>query len=517
MKIIIDFIKSRLLYLICNYKYLIPLCIFFSCNNSVQLDKKNIRFKDRPNILILMSDNQSAEHLGCYGDNSVKTPNIDQLAENGVLFNNAFCSAPSCSPARAAMLSGQDIWRLKQAANLWSSFPKVKVFTSLLEDDGYEVGIQGKGWGPGNSKISGWDKNPGGDKFDSFESFFDQSKKDKPWFYWYSSSDPHRPFRKNGWKNSGIDIDSIFVPPYLPDNIETRKDIADYYDEIQIFDTEVGAYVSFLKEKNELENTIVIVCSDNGWQMPRGLANLYDFGTKIPLIIHWPKKFKSGRSIDDFVNLKDFAPTFLEIANIEIPKEMNSNSFLDLLISPKEGNISNKRNSVIMGRERHAFVREAGKGYPGRAIRTEEFLYIRNYNPERWPAGDPPLYGDVDSHMLQYDAPTKVNILKRKLLNKADPFFNLAFGKRPKEELFDLKNDPYQLNNLSYDKRYLSIKDSLSTILNKYLKSSGDPRENGIDYDWDSAYYFEENDKKPKPSKKYIDLLGLKSEYNYLK
>ena len=119
--------------------------------------------------------------------------------------------------------------------------------------------------------------------------------------------------------------------------------------------------------------------------------------------------------------------------------------------------------------------------------------------------------------MLQYDAPTKVNILRRKLLNKIDPFFDLAFGKRPKEELFDLKNDPYQLNNLSYDKRYLSIKDSLSSTLNAYLESSGDPRENGIEYDWDSAYYFEEKDKKPKPSKKYIDLLGLKSEYNYLK
>ena len=166
--------------------------------------------------------------------------------------------------------------------------------------------------------------------------------------------------------------------------------------------------------------------------MPRGLANLYDFGTKIPLIISWPKNFKSGRIIDDFVNLKDFAPTFLEIANIEIPKEMNSTSFLDLLISKKEGKISNKRNYIIMGRERHAFVRQGGKGYPGRAIRTKEFLYIRNYKPVRWPAGDPPLYGDVDSHMLQYDAPTKVNILKRKLLNDSDEFFDLAFSKRPK-------------------------------------------------------------------------------------
>ena len=513
----INYKKGRLHYLLYKIIFLISLLVIDSCNYSNQSAKKNTEFENRPNILILMSDNQSADHLGCYGDRSVKTPNIDKLAENGVLFNNAFCSAPSCSPARSAMLSGQDIWRLKQAANLWSSFPKVKVFPGLLEEDGYKVGIEGKGWGPGNYKISGWDKNPGGDKFNSFKSFINKSKKDKPWLYWYSSTDPHRPFRKNGWKNSKIDLDSIFVPPYLPDNIEIRKDIADYYDEIQIFDTEVGSYISYLKEINELENTIIIVCSDNGWQMPRGLANLYDFGTKIPLIISWPNNFKSGRIIDDFINLKDFAPTFLEIANIEIPNEMNSNSFLDLLVSKKEGKISNQRNSVIMGRERHAFVRQGGKGYPGRAIRTEEFLYIRNYKPERWPAGDPPLYGDVDSHMLQYDAPTKVNILKRKLLNDSDEFFDLAFSKRPKEELFDLKNDPYQLNNLSNDKRYLSIKKNLSDALTAYLKTSGDPRENGIEFDWDSAYYFEENDKKPRPSEKYIDFLDLKSEYDYLK
>ena len=119
--------------------------------------------------------------------------------------------------------------------------------------------------------------------------------------------------------------------------------------------------------------------------------------------------------------------------------------------------------------------------------------------------------------MLQYDAPTKVNILKRKLLNDSDEFFDLAFSKRPKEELFDLKNDPYQLNNLSNDKRYLSIKKNLSDALTAYLKTSGDPRENGIEFDWDSAYYFEENDKKPRPSEKYIDFLDLKSEYDYLK
>ena len=204
-------------------------------------EKNTIR---RPNILLLMSDNQSAEHLGCYGDKSVKTPQIDQLAEDGVIFKNAYCAAPSCSPARASMLTGQDIWMLGEAANLWSSFPKVEVFTQLLEATGYHVGIEGKGWGPGDETVTGWTQNPGGKRYDSFENFFNESEKGKPWMYWYSSRDPHRPYRNEGWKNSGIALDSIVVPPYLPDHIDIRKDIADYYDEIQRFDEEVGTYIS---------------------------------------------------------------------------------------------------------------------------------------------------------------------------------------------------------------------------------------------------------------------------------
>ena len=138
-----------------------------------------------------------------------------------------------------------------------------------------------------------------------------------------------------------------------------RKDIADYYNEIQRFDEEVGSYISLLKEMGELENTMIVVCSDNGWQMPRGLANLYDFGTKIPLIISWPEFFPRDE-INDFVNIKDFAPTFLELAGIPIPKEMNAQSFVDILTAEKQGIIDPQRDHVIMARERHAYVRKGG-------------------------------------------------------------------------------------------------------------------------------------------------------------
>ena len=139
--------------------------------------KKNKSEPKRPNILLLMSDNQSADHLGCYGDKSVKTPNIDKLAKKGLIFKNAYCSAPSCSPARASMLTGQDIWNLGEAANLWSSFPKVKVYSQLMEASGYHIGIEGKGWGPGDETVTGWEHNPGGTRYYSFEEFFNEVEK----------------------------------------------------------------------------------------------------------------------------------------------------------------------------------------------------------------------------------------------------------------------------------------------------------------------------------------------------
>lgn len=471
----------------------------------------------RPNILILMSDNHCWNHLGCYGDPVIKTPNIDKLSAQGIRFTNAYCSAPSCTPARASMLTGRDIWMLEEGANLWGTLPaKYKVYTDMLEEAGYLVGFEGKGWGPGNYEAGGRTRNPAGDQYNSFEEFYNEKEKGQPFCYWFSSRDPHRPYRVGAWKEEGIDIKGINVPPYLPDNDDVREDIGDYYTEIQNFDRDVASYIQLVQEVGQLENTLVIVCSDNGWQMPRGLANLYDFGTRVPLVISMPERYKGGRVIDDFVSLNDFAPTFLELAGIEVPETMNANSFVNLLESEKEGIVDQQRDYVITARERHAFVRQGGAGYGARALRTRDFLYIRNYEPGNWPAGDPPLYGDVDAHMLHYPCATKIYMLKNKDTDGVKELFDLAFAKRPAEELYDLTEDPYQMNNVAGLDKYGDVKAKMSDRLTKYLQDHGDPRELGGEMKWIGAPYYAEKDFNPKPSEDARRELNLEEEYSYV-
>jgi N-sulfoglucosamine sulfohydrolase len=484
--------------------------LFGGCGNEPKSDLI------KPNILILMSDNHSWNHLGCYGDPVIKTPNIDKLSEQGIRFTNAYCSAPSCSPARASMLTGQDIWMLEEAANLWGIFPaKFQVYTEMLEEAGYQVGYEGKGWGPGDYEAGGRTRNPAGTRYNTFEEFYNEVEKGQPFCYWYSSRDPHRPYKDGGWENEGIPVDDIVVPPYLPDNDDVRKDIGDYYSEIQNFDRDVASYIQLVKEMGQLENTLVIVCSDNGWQMPRGLANLYDFGTRIPLIISMPERYKGGRVIDDFISLNDFAPTFLELAGIPVPEVMNARSFVNILESEKDGRVDMQRDFIVTARERHAYVRQGGTGYGARSIRTQDFLYIRNYDPDVWPAGEPPLFGDVDAHMLHYPCATKMYMLKNKEHDGTKDLFNLAFAKRPAEELYDLTSDPDQMINVADMASYTENKEELSKKLTTYLKEYGDPREVGGEMKWIGAAYFAEKDKNPRPSEEAQRELQLNEEYSY--
>jgi arylsulfatase A-like enzyme len=284
--------------------------------------------------------------------------------------------------------------------------------------------------------------------------------------------------------------------------------LCDYYWNVERFDREVGNLMKLLEGTGEQHNTLVVVTSDNGLPFPRCKSNLYDLGTRVPLAIRWPARLAGNRRIDDLVSLSDLAPTFLEAAGVPPPRDMTGKSLLSLLSSGKSGRVEPDRDRAFTGKERHAFL-----GYPTRAIRTHEFLYIRNFAPERYAGGDPsgddprdpPMvtrngydnpFGDIDG------SPTKYFMLKHREEPAVKPLFELAFAKRPAEELYDLGKDPDQLHNVADDSRYTAAKARLAEALMSELKATKDPRVLGTAEAFDRyPYYWGPNAPGREPAK----------------
>jgi len=430
----------------------------------------------RPNILLMMADNWAWPHCGVGGDAVVKTPAFDQLAKEGIHFTHAFSPNPSCSPARSWLLTGQETHRLGTAASLngalSASFP---TFTRLLEEAGYFVGYSGKGWGPGRPADGGYTRNPAGKLYPSFEAFLKERPKDKPFLFWFNSRDPHVPWTEGEKYRAGIDVKKIQVPGHLPDHPAVREDIRNYYAEVQNFDVECAGLVGEVDRLGELDRTMVAMSGDNGWQMPRGLAACYDLGVRVPLAIRYPKAYRAGSKHDGFVTLGDLCPTFLHLAGVAIPKEVTAKS----LLKPPQ------RDAVFVERERHANVRRGNLAYPVRGVRTREYLYLRNLEPDRYPAGDPEYYWSVGEFGDVDESASKRLIMQ----DPGSKYFAMSFGKRPAEELYELKTDPWQTRNVAGEARFAKVKSELAGRVERWMKETGDPRAKGTTDFWDKAPY----------------------------
>ncbi len=461
---------------------------------------------ERPNILFAIADDWGWPHASAYGDAVVKTPTFDRLAREGALFRHAYISSPSCTPSRGAALTGQWHWRLEAAGNLWSVFPdKFATYPEILQADGYEVGLTGKGWGPGRTETA--DRQLTGKRCRNFQAFLQTRQADKPFCFWLGTSDPHRPFKRGSGKGSGMDVDKVHLFGCFPDSPEVRGDVADYYFEVQRFDGLVGAALKSLEEIGELDNTIVLMTGDHGMPFPRCKGNVYDSGARVPLAIRWPARMKPGRVVHDFVSFTDFAPTFLEAAGLKPPADMTGRSLMNVMTSEKSGFVDPARDFVLIGKERHCPGQEQPDmgGYPCRAIRTQDFLYIRNYRPDRWPAGTPNHEKATIKNAWLADCdngPTKTYMVDNRDKDEAHrEFYELAFGKRHAEELYDLKKDPEQLKNVTADPEYDKIRRQLSDQLTGQLKETGDPRELGGGEKFDEYPYLGGAPKYPGPSR----------------
>lgn len=452
----------------------------------------------RPNILFIIFDDWGWQHAGAYGCDWVKTPNFDRVAKEGVLFKSAFTSNPKCSPCRASVLTGRNTWQLEEASCHNGLFPaKFAVYPDLLEASGYTVGLTGKGWGPGDFKTAAnRTRNPAGPSFDkdtmkgvakgisnndyaaNFESFLKQRDVAKPFCFWMGFHEPHRSYELDSGVRLGKKLADVKVPGYLPDNDVVRGDLADYSIEVESADAHIGRSLKALEESGALDNTLIVVTSDHGMPFPRVKGQIYEDGFHIPMAMRWGKGIKGGRVVEDFINMRDLAPTFMELAGLKPHEQMTGHSLAGILRSENSGWIED-RKIMLTGKERHDIGRPNDWGYPVRAIRTPEFFYSHNYNPERWPAGNPETgYGNCD------DGPTKAWLVEHR-----GPFYDLAFAYRAEEELFDLKSDPECVKNVIKDPRYAATAKQLRAQLDKMLVEEQDPRALGNGAVFDTYKY----------------------------
>jgi N-sulfoglucosamine sulfohydrolase len=492
----------------------------------------------RPNIVMAFADDWG-KYASAYGklapggiNDHVSTPNFDAVAGDGILFTRAFVSAPSCTPCRSSLLSGQHFWQCNRASILQGAVwdMSIPAYPLLLEESGYRIGHTYKVWSPGtpaNAPHGGKPRahNRHGSKFNQFSqtamrnpdrdagkrmlleevrnnvrSFLDadndgQADGDQPFCYWFGPTNCHRKWIAGSGKELwGIDPDSLKgkLPPFLPDVPVVREDFADYLGEAQAFDAGLGVLIEELKRIGAYENTILVVSGDHGIPgITRGKCSLYDLGTQVPLAIRWPQGIATGgRVVDDFVSLPDLAPTFLEVAGVPIPENMTANSLSRILKSDASGLIEPQRDAVFTGRERHvAHARTGNKPYPQRAIRTNQYLYIINFKPDRWPMGTGPGFGAAKSAMPAYErlrentfaafgdldaSPTKAWVITHR--DESPKFFEYAVGQTPKFELYDIKKDPHCIENLALRDSAMEIRNELHSRMMDELTQTGDPR-----------------------------------------
>ncbi|HUX56468.1 MAG TPA: sulfatase [Bacteroidales bacterium] len=471
--------------------------------------------QQKPNILFIFADDWG-KHASIYGelegDKSpsaiVKTPNFDKIAKNGVLFTNAHVNSPSSTPCRSALLSGQYFFRTGMGSILlgaeWDF--NIPTYPLLLQEQGYDIGYMYKVWSPGTPIDAGYGgiknafhnhgRNFNGfsqyvsSKLDSieeakeelyaqvrgnFQDFLKTRKSGQPFCFWFGPTNTHRSWTKgSGKKIWGINPDDLKgkMPACYADVPEIREDFADYLGEVQAVDAGIGVVIDELKKIGEYENTLIVISGDHGaGGFPRSKTNLYDIGTHVALAISWKGKIPDNRVVTDFVNLMDLAPTFLDAGGVKVPEVMTGKSLMPILLSNKQGRVEKERNYVLTGRERHVYANEGNLPYPQRAITTDDYLYIRNFKPDRWPEGS------FEMGMLDIDGGPAKDWIYRHF---DDPIYKLyidyAYAKRPYEELYDLKKDPHQVHNVAGLTQYKDAKSRLSQLMDKILIETKDPR-----------------------------------------
>lgn len=452
----------------------------------------------RPNLLFLIADDAGPD-MGAYGRTWVKTPGFDQVAANGILFQKAYTPNAKCAPSRSCILTGRNSWQLDAAMNHNIFFPTTfRTYPEVLARNGYVTGYTGKGYGPGKALDNDGKPRPmlgreyakrtltppstlfsENDYTANFSDFLSAQATDQPWSFWVGFYEPHRAYEYKIGERRGKKVGQITRNTgNLPDVDTVRNDLLDYADAIEYLDTHIQKILKTLEEKGQLSNTLIVITSDHGMPFPRVKGNQYEHSNHVPLAVMWADSIKQkGRKESGYVSLVDIAPTFLEAAGINWQSlgmhATPGKSLSPIFAATKPG--PTDRNYLLVGQERHDIGRPHDEGYPIRGIHKGGFLYLKDYEPSRWPVCNP------ETGYLNCDgSPSKTLILNQRRANSQnDYYWKLCFGKRPLEELYDLKTDPDCIKNVAQSPAHKARKASLLAFMETKLTEQGDLRMKG--------------------------------------
>ena len=441
------------------------------CLGSIIAGSLPVLSQERPNIVLFIADDVSWNDLGCYGNDVVKTPNIDRMAKEGLTFTNAFLTASSSSPSRCSIISGR-YPHSNGAAELHTPLPENEIpFPLLLKQNNYYTCQAGK-WHFGPSVHRAFDlhtdvkgSNDGNGGENNWVRFIRDRPKDKPFFCWFAAHDAHREWGADTFRITH-DPMKVKIPPYFADTPETRQDIVSYYNEIARFDFYIGKVREELDRQGVLENTLIIVMADNGRPFPRNKTRVYDSGMKTPFIVFWPDGIrKQGGITSSLISAIDIAPSVLELAGIKTSERYQGKSFIPILRNPK----TEIRKTVFSEHNWHDY--EAHE----RMVRTKDFLYVLNSRPNLTNCGP------ADSKQ----SPTQASLNKLRDQGKLTPAqADIFVAPRPAEELYDVLKDPEQLLNLASLPEYQGNLLELRSMLKQWQSDTGDTTPDDLTYDW---------------------------------
>jgi arylsulfatase A-like enzyme len=409
---------------------------------------------ERPNIVVFIADDMSWNDLGAYGHPSIRTPNLDRLAREGMRFDEAWLTASSCSPSRASMLTGRYPHNTG-AGQLHQRWPEgALLLTTPLREAGYWAAALGKFHPHGEEGSKQFDLVESGGQAATWLKALKQRPRDKPFFFWFASRDPHRGFDEDAFDPPHAPAD-VVVPPYLPNTPEVRGDLALYYDSIARLDSHVGEVLAELEAQGVLDNTMLLFLADNGRPFPRDKTMCYESSLRTPLLVRYPPMVKPGSRTESLVSAVDLAPTLLELAGVPAPSTFQGKSFLPVLRDPQ----AKVRDHAFAERNWHVF------SACERAVITDRFNYIRNWRPDL-AATPPPDIGK---------SPTWQVMRKLHAADKLPPEQAACFvAPRPEEELYDTTKDPHALRNLAQDPEYQPVMKEMRAALAAWQRETGD-------------------------------------------